>query len=141
MDDLLISRGLIAGGDRAAVQVVVQHNEAAISYLQLLLTLLPALLVLIGAIVIFFSGPMSYYESSFLAAVCTTTHMTPGECQKVGYLRDPPEITLQKRGTHVLLGTPGEGTFANVGANQNIHTYGMVVEPLMYKDGTYLVNG
>jgi hypothetical protein len=134
IDDLLTSRGLIAGGDRAAVQVAVQHNEAAISYLQLLLTLLPALLFLIATVVIFFSGPMSYYQSSFLAAVCTTTHMTPGECQKVRYLRDPPEITLQRRGTHVLLGTPGEGTLANVGAKQNVQAYGMT-EPLMDKDG------
>ncbi|KIK03992.1 hypothetical protein K443DRAFT_94105 [Laccaria amethystina LaAM-08-1] len=132
IDDLLTSRGLIAGGDRAAVQVAVQHNEAAISYLQLLLTLLPALLFLIGTVVIFFSGPMSYYQSSFLAAVCTTTHMTPGECQKVRYLRDPPEITLQRRGTHVLLGTPGGGTLANVGGNQNVQPYGM--KPLMNKD-------
>ena len=140
IDDLLTSRGLIAGGDRGAVQVIVQHNEAAISYLQLLLTILPALLVLIGAVVTCFSGPMSYYQSSFLAAVCTTTHMTPGKCQEVCYLRDPPEITLRRRETHVLLGTPGEGTLTNVGANENIQPYG-ITEPLMYKDGSYSVNG
>lgn len=50
-------------------------------------------------------------ELSFLTALCTTMHMTTEKCQKVHYLHD----MLWRRGTHVLLGTPGEGTLTNIG--------------------------
>lgn len=128
INDVLTSRALILGGNRSAVHVEVQHVEAALSYLQLFLMLLPVFLVSGGAVVVLRAEPMSYYNSSLLAAVCTTTHLTTKECGEVGYLHKPPEITLRRRGRHVLLGTPKGGTLAHVGADQVV-AYSMVTEP------------
>jgi len=128
INDVLTSRALILGGNRSAVHVEVKHVEAALSYLQLLLVLLPLFLVSGGVLVVLRAEPMSYYNSSLLAAVCTTTHLTTKECGKVGYLHKPPEITLRKRGSHVLLSTPKGGTLAHVGEDQVV-AYSMVTEP------------
>lgn len=128
INDVLTSRALILGGNRSAVHVEVQHVEAAISYLQLLLMLLSVFLVSGGAVVVLRAEPMSYYNNSLLAAVCTTTHLTTRECGRVGYLHKPPEITLRRRGRHVLLSTPEGGTLAHVGADQVV-AHSMVTEP------------
>ena len=128
INDVLTSRALILGGNRSAVHVEVQHIEAALSYLQLLLMLLPVFLVSGGVVVVWQVEPMSYYNNSLLATVCTTTHLTTKECGEVGYLHKPPEIALRRRGRHVLLVTPEGGTLAHVGANQVV-AYGMVAEP------------
>ncbi|KAF8883357.1 hypothetical protein CPB84DRAFT_1851000 [Gymnopilus junonius] len=119
IDQLLISWGLILGGVWADVKVDVNHNEAAVSYLQLLLTLLPFLLTVV-ALVITFCQPMSYYENSLLATLCSTTHLENASCKKVGYIHSPPEIILRLTGAHIVLGTPNEGVFAIIGQDQSI---------------------
>ncbi|KDR70948.1 hypothetical protein GALMADRAFT_75735 [Galerina marginata CBS 339.88] len=133
IDDLLISRGLILGGVQPNVMVDVRHNEAALSYLQLVLTLLPFLLALV-ALGATFSQQMSYFKNSFLAAVCATTHVSDTPCEKVGYLRSPPEIFLRKTGEHVVLGTGKSAILASVGEGEMVTSgYGMgyVTEPLL----------
>jgi len=109
IDQLLYSRGLILSGDRADVQVAVYNNEVAISYLQLLLTVLPFFLVLC-VFSVTFRQRMSYYKSSFLAAVLATTHLDTKDCSTVGYIKSPPEIVLKAVGDHMLLGTRQGGT-------------------------------
>ena len=109
IDQLLYSRGLILSGDRADVQVAIYNNEVAISYLQLLLTVLPFFLVLC-VFSVTFRQRMSYYKSSFLAAVLATTHLDTEDCSTVGYIKSPPEIVLKVAGDHMLLGTRQGGT-------------------------------
>ncbi|KAF8961965.1 hypothetical protein BDZ97DRAFT_1165956 [Flammula alnicola] len=129
IDQLLISRGLILGGNRPDVMVDVQHTEAAISHLQLLLTLLPVLLALL-VLGTTFRQPMSYFKNSFMAAVFATTHVSSPKCSKIGYMRSPPEVTLKVSREHTVLGTRHGGTIAIVGANQLIAP-GMSYEPLL----------
>ncbi|PPQ72762.1 hypothetical protein CVT26_003145 [Gymnopilus dilepis] len=118
VDQLLLSRGLILGGERADVKVNVQHNEAAISYLQLLLILLPPFFAIV-ILAITFRQPMSYYNSSFFAAVCATTHVANTSCEKVGNIHQPPDIILKSKGTHVFLGTPDGEIITIVGQEQD----------------------
>jgi len=111
IDDLLIARGLILGGDRAAVPLAVQIREPAISYLQLLLVLLAATLGIAVMVVIVVCESTGYYKNSFLAAVCATMHIDgrvgATTCDHVGYLHNPPEINLVTAHQHVVLSTSG----------------------------------
>jgi len=134
MDKLLTSRGLIIGGHRPKVTVVVHTNQAAISYLQLTLILLPIFLALIvwGAT---FQKPMSYYQNSFLAAVCATAHVTgrasdESECREIGYMRSPPEIVVKTKDRHVSLRTP-EGELVAVPGGRRVLHGGVIFEPLV----------
>jgi len=119
MDRLLISRGLILGGNRTAVEVQVAYNEAALSYLQLMLTVVPGLFALAAWIMTLFE-PMGYYKNSFLAAVCVTTHIIPGsKGNDIGYMRVPPEITLRTIDDHVRIETPS-GVLTNGDAEKAV---------------------
>jgi hypothetical protein len=109
IDDLLVSRGILLGGDRSTVFVSETHTEAAISYLQVLLVVLPAVLA-IASWGFTALKPMSYYGCSFLAAVSSTTHIDRNEraesCEKPGYLKKAPSISLKHSRGHVVLETP-----------------------------------
>jgi len=111
IDDLLIARGLILGGDRDAVPLAVQMREAAISYLQLLLLLLSAVLATAAMVLVVVREPTGYYKNSFLAAVCATMHIDGRDgatsCTHAGYLRTPPEIKLATVHQHVVMSTSG----------------------------------
>ncbi|KAF8160058.1 hypothetical protein B0H34DRAFT_674311 [Crassisporium funariophilum] len=111
IDRLLLSRGLILGGDRTTVLVAVNRHEAALSYLQLSLTLLPFGLLL-SIFLWTIREPMSYYQSSFMAAVLATMHVSTDKCAKVGYIRSPPEIVLKRWGEHVHIGIGQNSTIA-----------------------------
>ncbi|KAF8877387.1 hypothetical protein BD779DRAFT_114443 [Infundibulicybe gibba] len=113
MDQVLASRAFILGGDRGSVPVIVKHTEPALSYLQLLLSLIPALFALISILLVR-RDKRGYFRSSFFAAVHATTHLDESRCDKVGYCRVPPEIQLDIVDGHVLLGTPNGGTLGNV---------------------------
>ena len=111
IDDLLIARGLILGGDRTAVPLAVQMREPAISYLQLLLLLLSAALAIAAVVLITLSESTGYYTNSFLAAVCATMHIDGRDgattCAQAGYLHKPPEIKLVSAHQHVVISTSG----------------------------------
>ena len=132
MDDLIISRAMLLGGNSSAVTVDVGYTVAAISGLQLLLCILPCVL----AIFIWWftrAKAMSYYQNSFLAAVLVTTHTTTVPYEELGYIRSMPEITLQTKGRRVTLGTPNDGMISNT---VSIPRDDMVYEPLVLaKDG------
>lgn len=132
LDQFITSRGFILGGNAATVQVEVKHNEAAISYLQLILVIIPALLAF-AAWILTTREPTGYYGSSFLAAVCATTHIA-GEStyQQVGYVRVPPELRLRSKGQHVFIETPS-GVLVNVEADQTV-PYSPNTEPLLDED-------
>ncbi|KAF5327522.1 hypothetical protein D9619_004401 [Psilocybe cf. subviscida] len=129
MDNLLISRALLLGGNSSAVTVDISYSVAAISGLQLFLCILPGVLA-IGFWCFTRFIAMSYYQNSFLAAVLTTTHTTVGRCEELGYVRSMPEITLQTRGRHVTLRTPHEGTISNT-VSIPVDDLEMVYEPLV----------
>ncbi|KAF8877386.1 hypothetical protein BD779DRAFT_114438 [Infundibulicybe gibba] len=109
IDQVLASRAFILGGDRGSVSVIVKHTEPALSYLQLILSLVPALIALISVLLIR-RDKRGYFRSSFFAAVHATTHLDESRCDKVGYSRVPPDIRLEVVAGHILLGTPNGGT-------------------------------
>lgn len=112
MDRVLLSRAMILGGDSSAVTVDVQYSTTAISGLQLVLCILPAVLAILAWLVTR-AKSMSYYKNSFFASVLTTTQTTTVEGEDLGHIRSVPEITLQRRGRNVTLGTPYGGTILN----------------------------
>ncbi|KAF8875323.1 hypothetical protein BD779DRAFT_1678326 [Infundibulicybe gibba] len=113
IDQVLASRAFILGGDRGSVLVDVQHTAPALSYLQLLLSLIPTLIALVSILLIK-KDKRGYFQSSFFAAVHATTHLDESQCDKVGYSHVPPEIRLDVVDGHVLLGTPHGGTLGIV---------------------------
>ena len=134
IDKLVQSRGLILSGNRADVQVAVSKNEVAISYLQLVLVLLPFVLAL-GATLLTFRKRMSYFRNSFLSAILTTTHAT-GEldCGTVGSAGTSPEILLKRMGDHVVIGT-SQGDFTLTPVVNQRHDGDLIYESLvMEKD-------
>ena len=144
IEKLLTSRSLILNGRASKVAVDVQTNEAAISYLQLILIVLPIFLALIVCGVRF-RKPMDYFTNSFLAAVVATAHVTDttSESSEVGYMHKPPEIVLKTRGDRVTLQMPnGELVTAPSGRRASDHDYGLVFEPLILpeKDDTEIMN-
>lgn len=127
IDDLLISRSLILGGNPHFVPIDVHYTVAALSYLQLVLIVIPVCLA--GAAMFFIlRGEPGYFKSSFLSAVCATTHAGGSDCRKVGYMHAPPEVSLLYVDDHVLLGMPGGRSLSNVEAKQGL-TYVMSAEP------------
>ncbi|KDR82537.1 hypothetical protein GALMADRAFT_237885 [Galerina marginata CBS 339.88] len=133
IDNLLISRGLILGGVAHDVKVDVLYHEAAISCLQLFLILLPFILAAV-TLAATFKQPMSYFASSFLAAVCATTRMGNSTCEEVGYMRSPPEISLKTTGGHVVLKTGKGDVLTSVGKGQVVsssYSVDYITEPLL----------
>jgi len=130
IENLLTSRSLILNGRGSKVAVDVQTNEAAISYLQLLLIVLPIFLALIiwG---VRFGKPMGYYENSFLAAVLATAHVDD-TTSKIGYMRHPPEVVLKTNGGRVTLEMPSGGLITAPGGSIATDLDdGLVFEPLI----------
>ncbi|KAF5328179.1 hypothetical protein D9619_013410 [Psilocybe cf. subviscida] len=127
MDQLLISRAVLLGGSRGVVKVFIEYTVPAISVLQLVLCVLPIALAILAHFLTR-REVMSYFKGSFLAAVLATTHVsTSYSCEKLGYIHSMPEISLQRDGRHVILGTPGGGTIAHT----TLEPRGLVYEPLM----------
>ncbi|KAF5328182.1 hypothetical protein D9619_013415 [Psilocybe cf. subviscida] len=131
IDRLLLSRALIVGGTSDDVVVLINYTRAAISKFQLVLIVVPvALALLMWALTQ--RKVMSYFKNSFLAAVLATTHTSTSPCDDLGYVRTPPEITLQRNGAHVVLGTPNGGVISNSGSAPQ----GLLYQPLILdKDG------
>ncbi|TFK31295.1 hypothetical protein BDQ12DRAFT_751048 [Crucibulum laeve] len=138
IDQVLLSRGLILGGDPATVDISVKHNQPALSYLQVLLILLPIVLLVLTFLLMLRDKP-GYYKSSFLAAVCATTHIGSSSCDESNYLRNGTgDLILHSRGEHVLIGTPDGGYLTQVGAEPTHLQYRMTPmmvneEPLLAK--------
>ncbi|KAF8986313.1 hypothetical protein BDQ17DRAFT_1335638 [Cyathus striatus] len=131
IDNALLSRAFVLGGDPSNTQVLANTLESALSYLQLILICVPALFAVFAWLLMSGTNRKSYYKSSFLSAVCTTTHITDGKCVRVEYLRNPPEIELRvSRNEHVVVGTPGRGTLATVGPNEVV-AFAMNMEPFL----------
>jgi hypothetical protein len=144
IEKLLTSRSLILDGCASKVAVDVQMNEAAISYLQLILIILPIFLALMVRIVIF-RKPMEYYQNSFLAGVFATTHVIDSlsGSSEVGYMREPPEVVLKTRGEKVTLQMPdGELITVPGGRRASEHDHRLVFEPLirLEKDDAEMAN-
>ncbi|KAJ3551952.1 hypothetical protein NP233_g12983 [Leucocoprinus birnbaumii] len=127
LEELMTSRAFIARGD-SDNDVTWQEPIAAISYLQIILVAIPALLAFLSW-TLMAGGGTHHYKHSFLATVCATTHLSDNSCRRVGYLKDPPLIELRPARRHIVVGTPNGGTLANVEQDQVV-AYSMVMEPL-----------
>jgi hypothetical protein len=125
LNELMASRAFIGDG---IVNVAGEEPVAAISYLQIILVAAPALLAVLSWFLMSGNAP-SHYKHSFLAAVCATTHVSDNSCRRIGYMKDPPRIELKTLRRHVVIGTPDQGTLANVGRDQVV-AYSMITEPL-----------
>ncbi|KAF9449491.1 hypothetical protein P691DRAFT_727893 [Macrolepiota fuliginosa MF-IS2] len=128
LDELMATRSFILTGNSDMTKVAWQEPVAAISYLQLILLLVPIVLAMF-AWVLMAGNSTSHYKHSFLAAVFATTHVSDNSCRRIGYLKNPPLVTLKKVRRHVVVGTPNGGTLVNVERDQ-IVAYSMVTEPL-----------
>ncbi|TFK31131.1 hypothetical protein BDQ12DRAFT_694521 [Crucibulum laeve] len=139
IDQVLLSRSLILGGDPTTVDVSVKHDQPALSYLQVLLILLPILFFVVTFILMLRDKP-GYFKSSFLAAVCATTHVGNGSCHRSNYLRSGTgDLILHSRGEHILIGTPEGGYLTKMGAELPHLQYSMTPmmtseEPLLAKE-------
>jgi hypothetical protein len=138
IDAQLVARGLVQGGDRETVGVEVKRTEAALSYLQLVLVLLPVVLAGWAWVVMKVGANKGggCFGNSFLAAVVSTathhpasSHRDGGEKEgsgglrrEVGYLHDPPEIRiLTTEGQTVLLEMGGDGFLGVTNRTYNGH--------------------
>lgn len=120
VDDLLIARGVLLGGNKDIVSVTVLHNVAAISYLQLLLTVLPLVLAIL-AFALTELSQMSFYLNSFFAAIVTTTRPSssrrPTRVSKLSTLRHPPEMILaSQEDGHPVIETSDGGVYVRRGS-------------------------
>ncbi|KAF8877382.1 hypothetical protein BD779DRAFT_1448608 [Infundibulicybe gibba] len=105
MEQMLTSRGLMAGGDPGSMLVDVQHTEAALSYLQTLLSSIPILIILISFLLIR-RDKRGYFQSSFLAAIHAAVYPSESKHDKVGYIHASPDIRLEVVEEHVVLKYP-----------------------------------
>ena len=129
IEKLLTSRSFILDGRGSRVMVDVQTNEAAISYLQLLLVVFPIFLAL-GVWGVSFGKPMSYYRNSFLATVVATAHIDGIESE-VGYMHHPPEVVLKANRGQLSLGKPNGELITVLGGKRADYDGGLVFEPLI----------
>jgi len=144
IEKLLTSWSLILEGHASKVVVDVQMHKTAISYLQLILIILP---IFLAAIVsgIRFRKPMGYFKNSFLAAVVATVDVTDptSESSEVGYMHKPPEVVLKTKGERVTLQMPnGQLVTAPGGKRAPDHDYELAFEPLILpeKDNAEMTN-
>lgn len=128
LDELMASRAFILAGNSDTTRVAWQELVAAISYLQLILLLVPVVLATFTWLLMV-GNATSHYKHSFLAAVCATTHISDNSCRRIGYLKKPPLITLKNVRRHIVIGTPNGGTLANVERDQVV-AHSMITEPL-----------
>ncbi|KAI9863859.1 MAG: hypothetical protein M1813_003511 [Trichoglossum hirsutum] len=114
LDNLILSRGFILSVDPYSVMVELKTTVASVSYLQILLILIPIVLML-GCWALVLAYTPGHYQSSLLSTLTATTHSypalshsggTPLVCKNPRYLLQPPDIQLKDEGEHVVLGTP-----------------------------------
>lgn len=122
IDNLVLSRGYILGGNQGAVTVEITTNKPAASIVQLVLVVLPFAFAAV-AVVLVMVGATYHYRSSFLVNVVATTHVD-GEmdCNKPGDMKEPPEVGLVVRGEHVLIATQ-TGVFWHGGGGDEADTH------------------
>ncbi|KAF8248846.1 hypothetical protein K440DRAFT_660670 [Wilcoxina mikolae CBS 423.85] len=104
-ENLLLERGFILGLDPKLVTVETSTLQPAISYLQVLLVVVPVLLAAVGWTLVRV-GASDHYSSSLLGNLCATT--SAGEemdSRKPQYLKDAPEISLREEEGKVVLVT------------------------------------
>lgn len=133
IDQLLMSRAFLLGGDRNTVNLLIHHNEPAISYLQILLTIFPFFLAL-TAFGLMYQDKPGYYKSSLFASLVATTHLAGEDksCDSVGYLRRPPNVILQRIEEHVRLGMDDGSYVVNSGeGRKHSHAQDPSLSPLL----------
>jgi len=104
--DLILSRGMIVGLDPDLVTIELSKIKPAISYLQIMLVLVSAILAVLGWLVMY---RYDFYTSSLLSILLTTSHVDEKR-KKPGYMSQIPEIHLGEKGSQVMMAVP-EGAF------------------------------
>ncbi|KAH6883578.1 hypothetical protein B0T10DRAFT_411017 [Thelonectria olida] len=107
MEGLLIARGYIVSVDPALVMISVDKLTAAISGLQLLLSILA--LVLAGAAwlaLALFAD--SHWSNTFLAILVYATSERDGKKPRPGYMHDPPSVELIADGDEHFIEVSGK---------------------------------
>ncbi|TFK37924.1 hypothetical protein BDQ12DRAFT_735865 [Crucibulum laeve] len=132
IDGLLVSRAFILGGDPTGVEIELKTNEAALSYLQVILIVIP-LFFTVASLVLMMRDKAGLYRSSFMCAVSAATKMHGISSKNVGYMRPPPLITPVLEGGHIKLLTPGGGMLGNVGVHMVMPYDEPVTEPFLDK--------
>ncbi|KAF8993280.1 hypothetical protein BDQ17DRAFT_151393 [Cyathus striatus] len=129
IDSLLLSRGITLGGNPTTVSIEVKTTVPAISYLQVLLVVLPLILAII-ALLTMMKDHGGYYSSSFLSALSATTHISSDSCTKLPFASAPPDIRLKYVGQHVVLQT-GNGDTVTLVNSGELSPYLVSSEPLL----------
>jgi len=106
MEDLLVARGFVVSVDPALVQISVQKLIAAVSPLQVFLSLLALVLAVISwlGVTFFTDAPWS---STLLANLVHTAPFTGSRPSKAGYMRRPPNVEIVGKGEGCVLTVSG----------------------------------
>ncbi|KAH7146669.1 hypothetical protein B0J13DRAFT_595189 [Dactylonectria estremocensis] len=107
MEGLLVARGYVVSVDPALVTISVDKLIVAMSGLQLILSILAA--VLAGATWIalaFFAD--AHWSNTFLASLIHTTSERDGKKPKPGYMHNPPSVGLLAHGDENFIAVSGK---------------------------------
>ncbi|KAH7169779.1 uncharacterized protein B0J16DRAFT_312425 [Fusarium flagelliforme] len=105
MERLLVARAYIVSIDPALVTISVEKLIVAMSGLQLLLSVLAAVLAGVTWVALSFFAD-AYWSNTFLASVMHTTLDWGGKKSRPGYVHNPPsiELLLDRDGNFVTVG-------------------------------------
>ncbi|CAG7565860.1 unnamed protein product, partial [Fusarium equiseti] len=105
MEGLLVARAYIVSVDPALVTISVERLIVAMSGLQLLLSVLAAVLAGVAWFALSFFAD-AYWSNTFLASVMHTTLDLGGKKSRPGYVHNPPsiELLLDRDGNFVTVG-------------------------------------
>ncbi|RSM18147.1 hypothetical protein CDV31_003069 [Fusarium ambrosium] len=106
LERLLVARAYIVSVNPALVTISVQKLMVAMSYLQLLLSILAAVLAGAAWLALSFLAD-TYWSNTFLASVMHTTLQWGGKKPRPGYVHNPPNVEVQKAGNGDFIAVAG----------------------------------
>ncbi|QVM08006.1 hypothetical protein D8B26_002701 [Coccidioides posadasii str. Silveira] len=139
LDNLVLSRGYIMAIDPALVTLEISRVRPAMSYLQVLLVILPVVLAAITwGLLRFFAA--SHYSSSLLANLYATTNVRDTDTSAdPQYIHTIPDIDLVRKDGKVLMATSG-GVFTHCEEQSNVASVNVANQKLEYPKSSYPPN-
>ncbi|EEP79724.1 predicted protein [Uncinocarpus reesii 1704] len=140
LDDLVLSRGYLMSVDPKLVTLKISTSQPAMSYLQVLLVILPIVLAaIIWGLLWYFAA--SHYSSSLLANLYATTNIghtnTSADPQ---YMHKIPDIDLIRKDQQVLMAT-STGVFVHAeDSESNVASVNVVNQKLDDPKAPYAPN-
>ncbi|KAH8588785.1 hypothetical protein B0O99DRAFT_727253 [Bisporella sp. PMI_857] len=141
IENLLLSRGYILGLDPALVSIELSVLGPAVSYLQVLLVTLAALLAAVSWVCLSYFPSIHWSFTSLINLIVTTNNDSPVTV-RLGYIRDMPEIHLVSGGTETVMRTDAgvfklEGDLVSLGLRSTGLGDDAPVQPTQMKSGEF----